>query len=280
MVERFILCLISAAILCFSSCTVDLFGLFGSTDLSVRLKERNNFRYLRPEDMTLTLGDKYSFILLADTHIENGDTFGLEKIKNVIADENTAGSNIKFAVIVGDITQCAYKEDIQKYIDTVGSLALGIPSYPVIGNHDIYLNNWKNWKDLIGSTCYRINDSGNAATLFMLDSANGYFGNDQLNWLDNELKSAKGRVFVFTHFNFFVDSPSDIQQLTDTRERARVCAMLKGRCDTVFTGHLHYSVISKLGGVSYVSLEDFRDANAYCVVSVSPAGVSYRDGKL
>ena len=256
----------------FSGCTVDLLGLFGSTGLSERFAERNNFNFLRPEERTISLGSDFSFIVLSDTHIEKGDAFGLEKLAEVIA----ADSEIKFVIIIGDITQCAYKEDIIKFIEIARSM--GVPCYPVIGNHDIYFNNWSNWKELIGSTCYRIDGGG--ATLFMLDSANAYFGKDQLDWLDRELKSTGGRVFAFTHSNFFVESPVDIQQVTDARERARVLSILRNRCDVMFTGHLHKRIITEAGGVQFISIEDFRHAKIYYRVSVTGGNISYRYEKL
>ena len=256
----------------FTSCVNDLFGLFGTTGLKARLRERDSFVFLKPEDRVISLGDEYSFIVLADTHILKGSAHGLEKLRSVIA----ANPNIKFVVITGDITQCGYREDVAKFIAIAKSL--GIPCYPVIGNHDIYFNNWENWKDLIGSTCYKID--GDEATLFILDSANAYFGKDQLDWLESGVKSAKGRVFVFTHANLFVKSPVDIQQFTDARERARICSMLRNRADVMFMGHLHKRLAMEVGGVTYLSIEDYWTTRIYCLVSVNKEGISFRYEKL
>jgi len=268
--RRFLLTSLLAVQCLFFGCTVDLLGLFGSTGLSERFAERNNFKFLLPEQRTITLGNDFSFIVLSDTHIENGDAFGLEKLAEVITPDD------KFVIIIGDITQCAYEQDIKKFIEIAG--LMGIPCYPVIGNHDIYFNNWSNWKELIGSTCYRIDGGG--ATLFILDSANAYFGKDQLDWLDSELTGAKGRVFAFTHTNFFVESPTDIQQVTDVRERARVLSILRNRCDVMFSGHLHKRIESEAGGVKFIAIEDFRHAKIYCRVTVSGGGISYQYEKL
>jgi 3',5'-cyclic AMP phosphodiesterase CpdA len=274
--RRFLLTTLLAAQCLFFGCTVDLLGLFGSTGLSERFAERNNFNFLRPEERTISLEGDYSFIVLSDTHIENGDAFGLEKIRDIIeADDD---DEIKFVIIIGDITQCAYKQDINKFIEIARSLP--VPCYPVIGNHDIYFNNWSNWKELIGSTCYRIDGGG--ATLFILDSANAYFGKEQLDWLDSELTSAKakGRVFAFTHTNFFVESPTELQQVTDARERARVLSILRNRCDVMFSGHLHKRIETEAGGVKFIAIEDFRHAKVYCRVKVSGGGISYQYEKL
>jgi 3',5'-cyclic AMP phosphodiesterase CpdA len=184
--------------------------------------------------------------------------------------------NVRFVVINGDITQDGRRKDVSKFIEIAQSL--GVPCYPVIGNHDIYSGNWAAWKELIGSTCYSIDGGG--ATLVMLDSANAYFGAEQIKWLEGKLSSARGRVFVFSHVNLFVKSPVDLQQFTDVRERARITSLLKGRCDAMFTGHVHQRIIQKAGGVQYITTEDYRDNAVYCRVSVSPDGISWEFNKL
>jgi len=263
-----------------SGCTVDLLGLFGSNDLNKRLKEKDNFTYLSRYTSALDWGDEYSFIVLADTHIQDGNALGLEGLKNVV--ENSLGE-IKFVVIAGDITQYAKEKDVQTFIDFADSLSLdpfGVPCYPVIGNHDIYFGNWSAWKKLIGSTRYRID--ADETSLFILDSATGFFGKDQIDWLERELKTTAGkRVFIFTHTNIFVDNPLEIQQLTDTAEPARVTSLLRGRCDAMFTGHLHERVIKEAGNVKYISIEDFHKQRIYCLVTVKAGGgMSYSFKKL
>ena len=257
---------------CFlSGCNVDLLGLFGSTDLDKRLKDRDNFKFLKAGDLkpSPSFGDEYSFIVLSDTHIENGKAWGLEKLENIIKGSN---NEIKFAVIAGDITQNGAAKDIKKFIAIARSLE--VPCYPVIGNHDIYFGNWTEWKNLIGSTRYKIDGGG--TTLFILDTANAFFGKDQLDWLEKEIKKTKGHVFVFTHCNLSMIGFDEVQQLTDTRERARIVSILRNRCDAMFTGHLHKRLISEEGNVKYVSLNGYVERRAYCLVSVKKTGVSYK----
>jgi predicted phosphodiesterase len=246
-------------------CNVDLFGLFVSSDVDDRLASKNTFHFITDADRNLPLGAGYSFLTLTDTHIEGGDAHGLEKLKNHIAWSD------KFVVVTGDITQNGRRGDIKKFIEIAKTL--GIPCYPVIGNHDIFFNNFSNWRDLIGSTRYRIDHSN--TTLFILDSANASLGASQLDWLQDELGQAGDRVFVFTHANLFVENPLDLGQLTEIRERARILSILKGRVDAVFAGHLHKRLIRKAGGVLYIVTEDFRDNRTWCRVYVSEAGISY-----
>jgi len=255
------------------SCRVDLFGLFVSTDLDERFKEKNNFTFLNTVGgTTVTLGNEYSFIVITDIHTEGGDAHGLENIKTVIE----SNPEIKFAVFCGDNTQTGAEQDIRKIIEIARSL--GIPVYPVIGNHDIYFGNWSVWKGLIGSTSYRVN--GDSATLFILDSANGFFGKGQLDWLENELKSAYGRVFVFSHHNLFAGSAVNIQQMADTKEIARIVSLVSRKRGIMFTGHSHERLIKETGGGLYINIEDFISNKTYCLVSVKGTGVSYDFRKL
>ena len=254
-------------------CKVDLIGLFGSNDLSERLKEKNNFKYLDEIDgRNLTImDDVFDFIVLTDTHVENGDIKDLKKISAAI------GANVKFVAILGDITQKGAKKDIKKVTEFIS--ALGVPCYPVIGNHDIYSGNWsEGWKKYIGSTRYRID--GDKVTLFMLDSANAFFGKDQLDWLEKELKSTNGEVFLFTHSDFFVEDKIKIQQLFDPVERARIMSILSGKCNMVFTGHSHERVIKKFDGIKYISIEDYKSTLTYCLVHVNDGVVTYEFKKL
>ncbi len=227
-----------------------------------------------------TFPAEYSFVIVTDLHIEDGDMFGFDKLPDAITEYNAeAELPIAFAVALGDITQYGTEEDIKKFMEVAENLGkMDIPCYPVIGNHDIYFGNWPVWKGLIGSTRYRI-DGGNTS-LFILDSANSFFGKQQLDWLQSELLSAKKNVFVFTHSPLFVEGPVGMQQITDTRERARVISILNDKCDMMFMGHSHKRVINNTGNVEYVSIEDFKSFKTYCVVTVRSSGISYEFKKL
>ena len=274
MVKKTIVITLLFSFLFLGACSNDLLGLFGSNDLGKRLREKDSFKFLTPADRTLSLAEPYSFIVLADTHIEDGDAFGLEQLQSAV----TANS-ASFAVICGDITQNGKTADIQKFIDIANSLS--VPCYPVIGNHDVFFGNFPNWKDLIGSTSYMID--GSNITLLMLDSANGYFGKGQLDWLEKEAKAASGggkRVFVFTHSNLFVKNLMELQQFSDAREVARVCSILHGRCDAMFMGHTHNRLERQEGSVDYITVDGFKATKYYCLVTVNNSGVSWEYKKL
>jgi len=264
----------------FVSCNIDFFGIIKSSDLDERLADKDNFVFLDDNSRKwreLELGNgSYSFIVLSDTLIEDGKAFGFDIMKNIIT------SDVKFMVHLGNITQYGSSQDIKKFIDIADSF--GIPCYPIIGNHDFYFNNWSVWKRYIGSTNYRIDGYNDAKTsgvsLFILDSGNSFFGKEQLDWLENEIKSTNENVFVFTHSPLFVTGPADMQQITDTKERARLVSILKDKCGIMFMGHLHKCVINETGNVRYIGLEDFLNTKTYCLVKVNGLNVTYEFKKL
>ncbi|MDR0450233.1 MAG: metallophosphoesterase [Treponema sp.] len=260
----------------FPACNLDLVGFFASSEPDERFEARDTFHFLSRAERNLILPPEYSFIVVSDTHIEERNTRGLEKIR----DAASAGKDA-FTVVTGDITQNGRREDLKKFIEIASSLrAIGVPCYPVIGNHDVYFNNWPNWRDLIGSSTYRVGGPGSSTTLFILDSANASFGKDQIDWLKEGLKSAGPRVFIFTHTNPFTEVISDREQITDNRERARLFSLLDGRCDALFSGHVHNRIVRKAGRVTYISLEDYRDHRSYCRVYVKPSGISWEFKRL
>ncbi|MCL2801414.1 MAG: metallophosphoesterase [Treponema sp.] len=258
-----------------SGCNNDFLGLIYSSDLDERLRSKDEFNFLTAQELSPSpgFGSSYSFIVLADTHIEGGNAWGLENLTNVIS----SNLNIKFVVVLGDITQNGAREDIDRFKQIANSLT--VPFYPVIGNHDIYFGNWSVYREEIGSTRYRVNGTG--TTLFMLDSANSFFGRDQLNWLERELRNTQGRIFVFTHTRLFVTGPVDLQHMTDIRERARIVSMLQNKCDAVFMGHSHKRIINEAGNVQYINVDDFVNSKTYCLVTVPASGkITYEFHRL
>jgi len=253
-------------------CTVDLSGFFISGDLDKRLEKKDNFIFLSDEDLSPSFGSEYSFIVLADIHIENGNAWGFENMADIIA----GNSEIKFIAVLGDITQSGYAEDLEKFREIAGTF--NVPCYPVIGNHDIYFGNWSVWNEIIGSTSYRVDAAD--TTLFILDSANSFFGRQQLDWLEKEISKTDGRVFIFTHSPLFVTGPAEMQQMTDLRERARIVSMLRGKCDIIFSGHSHARYTYEINNTEYIVIEDFKNNKVYCFVTVNKNGVSREFKKL
>jgi predicted phosphodiesterase len=241
-----------------ASCAIEYYD-----DYDSRFEWRNEFRFVTNFDPLSGAGDDYEFIVVSDTHIDtNANEFAW--IKNHIG-------AARFIAVTGDVTGDGKREQIRQFINAANGFS--VPCYPILGNHDIYEDRGRPWRELIGSSTYRI-DSG-STTLFFLDNANGYFGYDQLEWLEKGLKSARQHVFVFAHENFFTTSTEDAEQTTDMRERALVLSLLRGHCEAMFMGHLHKRNITEYGGTHYIMLENFDAEQMFCRVRVRNGGISW-----
>jgi predicted phosphodiesterase len=281
-ISKIFLSVLSLAIACFViGCDyVDLAGLFAANDLDERLVEKNNFKYLTEDERNMKSisfppTGEFSFIVLTDTHVEGGNIEDLKKIENEIT-----ATGAKFITILGDITQNGAEEDFKKVFEFTRTLS--VPCYPVIGNHDVYFGNWPHWKEHIGSTRYKVSDGENV-TLLVLDSANAFIGKSQVDWLEKELKTAEGTVFVLTHSDLFVQDKIKIQQLYDPAERARIMSLLRDnndKCKMMLMGHSHEWVQKEYGDIVYISIDDYKSTQKYLLVTVKNGGVSYELRKL
>jgi hypothetical protein len=286
-------CAVAAGILsflCLASCDVDLFGLFGSDDSSEREKYWDKFVYVQERGQTtpLVFDNAYSFIVLTDTHVFDAGADADEKLSRLGACINNQSQYIpagctlddKFIVITGDITQTGGRASLEKVLRICDSF--DIPFYPVIGNHDVWFGNFSVWRDLIGSTVYRINASN--TMLLMIDSANATFGAKQLSWLQNQLNSKRtGQVncFIFMHSNFFNGAFEDnVSQFMDFREIARALSIIDGKAGIVFSGHSHDRLLNSTAATIYQNIEDFNSNGVFVRVFVKNGEVSYHFDKI
>jgi len=268
---------IYAAIIFFAFCAVScsLWGLIGSTDLDIRLKDKNTFNFLHDDDLNIKLPDEYSFVVLSDPHITS-DFRGLENIASIFIGTD------KFIVVDGDISDNGDREYLQKFIDAFKDLKSPngerVPCYPALGNHDIFSGNWEAWRKLIGSSCYTAGGADSSTLLIVLDSASAFLGAYQLDFLDAELARGFRRKFIFTHTSLFINPEVDVSQLTDwtdINERAKFVKIASGRASAVIMGHLHIRVEKEAGGVPYIALDAWKDGRTFLRVFVSNSGIRY-----
>jgi predicted phosphodiesterase len=159
-------------------------------DYDSRFSWRSEFRFFSPDSFP-ALEEEFSFLVVSDPHISGKESQeAFEKLARKIGDA-------EFIIITGDVTQEGSYAELGLFIEAAGKM--GIPCYPVAGNHDIYTDRGKPWRELVGSTMYRLDSASGNTTLFILDNANASFGNEQLEWFEAELLTAEKHVFVFFH---------------------------------------------------------------------------------
>lgn len=204
----------------------------------------------------------YSFIVGSDSHLRS-NMIRLEEFFQEAIDHGDI-----LTAHCGDLAE-TQPEYYQLTENTVDTFKTRYPDkfrfFPVVGNHDVTRNGWAMFTKIFGSSTYSIlvncDDGTNTATdLFIfLDSANGTFGEYQIEVIESNIlfaKEAVRNIFVFTHTNFFRPRKN---AFSSTLPREELYYMLKTFHDwgvnTVFCGHIHAWDEREYGGVNYITLD-------------------------
>lgn len=166
-----------------------------------------------------------------------------------------------------------------------------LTTFLALGNHDIYFNQWDEWRSYFGTSVYwfytMLPDSTVLDRFICLDSAEGTIGTAQLQWL-RELLTGNGsqpstlnaqhssfrHTIVFTHTHFFRRDHS--QQHTSNyaiEETYELTSLLEqGGVDMYWCGHDHSREITDYAGFTSIvvdALEDHYPPAFYMVATLS-----------
>ena len=176
-----------------------------------------------------------------------------------------------------------------------------LTTFLALGNHDIYFNQWDEWRSYFGSSVYwfytMLPDSTILDRFICLDSAEGTIGTAQLQWLRELLTGDAGvspagasllttnhlplttnqpfrHTIVFTHTHFFRRDHS--QQHTSNyaiEETYELTSLLEqGGVDMYWCGHDHSREITDYAGFTSIvvdAIEDHYPPAFYMVATLS-----------
>ncbi len=197
--------------------------------------------------ITLTNPTKFSFAIVGDTHVGGGDTARLKTILNQATTESDS-----FVILLGDIVDTGERSDIEAVHSAIRDTGWTGKVIPVIGNHDVFNDGWKNYKELEGQTHFTV-DAGN--TRFMiLDTADGVVGDKQEDWLKTELnKALPANIFFLSHYLPLVPGQRTYLRLSNETEAVRLMKLASNRrVKGWLGGHYHGFGIEEIEGVKYV----------------------------
>lgn len=190
----------------------------------------------------------FSFIVIADTHaLTNQADSNYVRLR-----EKLIGSD-RFMLVNGDLAASwsvtGNYVSAKNFYDTVG-----LPYYTAIGNHDSPFGGSFEYMKYFGKSCYSF--MAGEILFICIDTACGFIGDLQMEWLESTLKGKGGApCVVFSHFPL-VDQPKYIfTNQTDFPKAVKLFE--KYKVDWVLAGHTHMYHYTQINGINYLTLPVF-----------------------
>ena len=168
-----------------------------------------------------------------------------------------------------------------------------LTTFLALGNHDIYFNQWDEWRSYFGTSVYwfytMLPDSTVLDRFICLDSAEGTLGTAQLQWLrelltTNHLPLTTNHPFrhtiVFTHTHLFKrDNSQGHTSNYAVEETYELTSLLEqGGVDMYWCGHDHSREITDYAGFTSIvvdAIEDHYPPAFYMIADLSDE-INYR----
>lgn len=237
--------------------------------------------------------DTLKFVQLSDTHLSDRvvDTSykQLSSSKSLLEDAILQICNINdldFVMLTGDATDKPDEKSVREFIN--GMNFLNVPWYMAFGNHDIAISGpltKEKYVSILNSSSPYFNfeksyysfEPKKSFKVIVLDgviddalTANGRISDEQLQWLDDELKNSKNKVvLIFLHFPLLEPYSSYHHKILNADEFYKVLDSYKQPI-AIFSGHYHTTKITKERNILHVSSPSLVSyPNAFRVVSVT-----------
>lgn len=204
-----------------------------------------------PYENTLKGSYQYSFAFCGDPHMHAQGDGCFPKLDEVIR-----AQRVGFVIFGGDLTFLGKESEYENFVNHANSLT--VPSYPALGNHDLYNSGWSNYLKYLGPSSYSFY-AGNAKFI-VIDSACGEVGEKQLEWLKQELRTNKQPLlFVISHYPVY-GGLQGVYEFVKSEERLKLIELFeKYEVDYVLEGHYHGYVNLTVGNVHYITSGSFSE---------------------
>ncbi|NBX77153.1 MAG: metallophosphoesterase [Proteobacteria bacterium] len=200
---------------------------------------------------TLSVGladpNTFTFAMVGDLHIGGSDA---TRFRNLLQAAQAEGDS--FIVLLGDIADKGEAESFLAAQNALKDFGYENKVIPILGNHDIFGNGWTEYQKIWGASHYSV-DIGNSRFI-ALDTADGIVGEDQFEWLVDELeRSPNSHTFILSHYMPVVPGQQTYLRLANQLEAERVMNLAsKKSVSGFYGGHYHSFCQERIAGVDYV----------------------------
>lgn len=251
----------------FTACDMDLIGFVAPTSDTTEQRFEQSLAW-NTEHGYASLNvpiDNYKFYVGTDIHTET-------TVRNITSMVTTLrnDSNAYFGILTGDLVN--QKDAFQNLMPALTfnpiTQARNDTIFATLGNHDLYFNQWVDYKHYWGTSSYWFEvETPHYQDLFIsLDTGNGTLGIKQLKWLRNILESKRTNYrhcIVYTHTNLFKEEesqfPTSNMALEETFELTDL--MSKHQVSLFLQGHDHNREVLLYKNVLYIIVDAMLDSS-------------------
>ena len=254
-----------------SSCLTNIINLIFTTVLVILTAFALQVYFNKAEGAT-TL----KFAQISDDHLSSDSvnkayrlTANSQELFDDAIDEVNHTQNLDFVFFTGDIIDVPYEKNMLLFFEHAKKLKY--PYYAVPGNHDICVGGYLNKELYVNlmnkyNPYYKFNKTYYSFTpkigykVIALDpiidnriTANGELPQEQLDFLDKEIKSAgNSTILIFMHVPLKQPFSSDTHRLLNADKMYNILNKYKNPIG-IFTGHYHTTRVMQEGNIVHVS---------------------------
>ena len=287
MKKQHLIIIAAAAILATGCNRLDIPGMvINRSDTEERVADWLDYNAQNEMPVIENAPDEYCIYSTSDAHCSDRDDYELQGDKDrlykyVTTERNDP--NALFSLLVGDIAnqsgEAGYRRADSSLRYNAVTQAENDPCFTVLGNHDLYYDCAKYYKQYFHTSTYTIvvKTVGGFQDLYiLLDSGNGTFGQRQTEWLKEQLEHRGDyrHCFVISHNWLFRTSynytTTPAANLPQDEQYAFMDLMSRNNVDMVIMGHFHMREQRQFGGVHYIMTDNLNDGGkpSYLVVNV------------
>lgn len=290
---RFIKTILAIATLVIAGCNpnYDMPGMFNGSSVRADVRFDQSMQYNAQAGYAhLIVPENYRVYACTDSHVDSTTRHLEQFVKAYKAD-----ARCPFAIHLGDLINA--KGNYPRFFAAMQVVPEGyIPGKDTVfytpGNHDLYFNQWEEYKKYVHTSTYwfdtRTSD-GKLLDLFIcLDSGEGTLGVKALDWLRETLaqKSQEGyrHIIVFTHTHMFKHDDSQGHTSNYSMEETyEITSLLSRYCvDMYWSGHDHSREVIRYGAVTYIVVDALEDPveDAFYMVADIGTTIGYNFVKI
>lgn len=243
-------------------------------------KRASELKELSGDEVPHGLPDVYDVLLITDLHF--GKTYGanggvhddgafIQRIKDIEETERP-----KFCVCLGDIADHGLEEEYKAYIEAVVNplSELGIKTYNILGNHDLYNSGWNAFKELMYPYTSFYHFRTKNFSWYFLDSASCSLGSTQMSILRRAMKEDDSPKLVLMHVPVYADGRLYFA-MQNTAERNQLISLFsRTGVKASLNGHTHLESENSAAGFPEYVFYDYGGRFYYTIVTVDEKNAS------